>query len=134
MSTWCPNKFGWNSLKEFGNKVYDFYQNMYFAPKNCFFRLFSWTAKMKMAFLSNLSYVVIYLVNCLKLEKSCFKIHFQFCSFQKRLKKQYFGAKYKLFCKRCLLRSQSFLSWFQTCWDTWYIFNSSSLYSGFTNF
>ena len=44
-----------------------------------------------------MSYVVIYLVNCLKLEKSCLKIHFQFCSFQKRLKKQFFGAKYNFF-------------------------------------
>ena len=44
--------------------------------------------------------------------------------FKKRLKKQYFGAKYKLFCKRCSLRSQTFLSWFQTCWDTQY--NSES--------
>ena len=81
-----------------------------------------------------MSYVVIYLVNCLKLEKSCFKIHFQFCSFQKRLKKQYFGAKYKLFCKRCLLHSQSFLSWFQTCWDTRYISIQIKRYDSMPNF
>ena len=40
-------------------------KKLYFAPKNCFFSLFSWTAKIKMAFWSNfspLSYVVIYLV------------------------------------------------------------------------
>ena len=26
----------WNSLIEFGNEAYDFYQNMYFAPKIAF--------------------------------------------------------------------------------------------------
>ena len=44
-----------------------------------------------------LSYVVIYLVNCLKLEKSGLKIHYHFYSLQKRLKKQFFGAEYNLF-------------------------------------
>ena len=102
---------------------------MYFAPKNCFFSLICQLQNWKWNFsatLLQLPYVVIYLVNCLKLEKSCFKIHFQFCSFQKRLKKQFFGAKYKLFCKRCSLRSQASkhqniaFNSFQTCWDTLY--------------
>ena len=31
------------------------------------------------------------------------------------------------FCKRSSLRSQTFLSWFQTCWDTRYLLNFRTL-------
>ena len=40
----------------------------------------------------------------------------------KRLKKQFFGAEYNFFCKRCSLRSQTCWNLFQTCWDTQYLF------------
>ena len=50
-----------------------------------------------MAFLSNLSYVVIYLVNR---EKMLEKAIFHFAVQEKRLKKQSFGAKYIFFRKR----------------------------------
>ena len=43
-----------------------------------------------------------------------------FYSLQKRLKKQFFGAEYNFFCKRSSLRSQTFLSVSQTCWETLY--------------
>ena len=46
------------------------------------------------------------------------KAIFNFAVQEKRLKKQYFGAKYNFFRKRCSLHSPTFLSLFQTCWDT----------------
>ena len=60
-----------------------------------------------------MSYVVIYLVNWTLI---AVKSNFQIAVLKKRLKKQFFGAKYIFFGKRCSLRSQSYLIVFQTCW------------------
>ena len=55
LCTACPNMFGiswmqYSEAQKFANKDYKFYEKMYSAPKNCFLSLFSWTAKLKMAF------------------------------------------------------------------------------------
>ena len=80
------------------------------------------------ATLLQLSYVVIYLVNCLKLEKSCLKFHFHLCSSQKRFKKQFIGAEY-IFSENSKIRNLRLqtselqniaFSLSQTCWDTLY--------------
>ena len=47
------------------------------------------------------------IVNKLLHKTNCFKKPFSFGSSQKRLKQQFFGAKY-IFYKRCSLRSQTF--------------------------
>ena len=78
------------------------------APKNYFFSLILWAAKWKWLFWSifvPLPYVVIYLVTW---RKAALKSHFQFAVHQKRLKKQFFGAEYKIFLKRHSLRSKNF--------------------------
>ena len=68
-------------LRSLQAKRATFRKKTYFAPKNSFFSLICQLQNWKWNFsatLLQLSYVVIYLVNCLKLEKSCLKIHFQF--------------------------------------------------------
>ena len=91
--------------------------------KIAFFSLFCELQTMKMEFSATflqLSYVVIYLSNYLNLEKSCLKIHFHFLQFTKKAEKAIFWSEIQFFCKRYSLRSQTFLSVFQTCQDTLY--------------
>ena len=119
----------WNSLNVIFwssevciQRLRSFQKNVFYS-KNLPFQPFLSTAKLKMEYFSifvlfQLSYIVTYLVNCLKLEKSCWKIHFQFCSSQKKAQKAIFWSKIHIFfCKRCSLRSQTFWTVFQTCWD-----------------
>ena len=91
-STGCPNKFGiglmwYSEAQKFANKSYEFSEKMNSAPKNCFFSLFCKLQKSNWNFSATflqLSYVVIYLVNCLILEKSGLKIHYHFLQFTKK--------------------------------------------------
>ena len=95
-----------------------------FCSIKLLFKPFLWTAKRPMEFLGNFFqkfYVVIYLVNCLKLEKSGFKIHFHFLQFTKKAQKAILWSRIHFFCKRSSLRSQTFLSVSQTCLDTLYL-------------
>ena len=78
-----------------------FTKKMYFAPKNCFLSLFCELQEMKMDFWNNFSPISNNLLNILlhktigeKLLKNSI---FNSCSSQKRLKKQFFGAKYIFF-------------------------------------
>ena len=97
---------------------------MYFAPRNCFLSLFcelqTWKWNFQATFLQ-LYYVVIYLVDCLKLEKSCLEFHFHFLQFKKKAQKAIFWSIIHFFQKRSLLHLQTYLSVFQTCWDTLYM-------------
>ena len=68
-----------------------------------------------MAFRSHLSYEAIYVVNC---QKVASKSHFHVDSYEKRMKKQFFGAKYISFHKLNSLRSKTFMNLSQTCLDT----------------
>ena len=63
-----------------------------------------------------LSYVVIYSVNCLKLEKSGFKFQYHFYSLQKRLKKQFFGAEYNFFANVARFARKHFLAYPKLVW------------------
>ena len=63
----------------------------------------------------------------MKLEKSCKTIPFSFLQFTKKAQKATFWSEIQFFsCKRCLLRSQTYLSLFQTSWDTRYYIERES--------
>ena len=74
-----------------------------FCSKKLLFEHFLWTAKLEKRHWSNFSWSDLFS----KLEKIR---TFYFAAFKKMLKKQFFGAKYKFFCKCSLLGSQTFLS------------------------
>ena len=73
--------------------------------KIAFFSLFCELQTMKMEFSATflqLSYVVIYLVNYLNLEKSCLKIHFHFLQLTKKAEKAIFWSEIQTFLKTML--------------------------------
>ena len=55
-----------------------------------------------------------------KWRKAALKSRFHFCSLGKMAEKAIFLSKIQFFYKRSSLRSQTFLSVSQTCWDTRY--------------
>ena len=51
-----------------------------------------------------MSFVVICLINCLKLEKSCLKVHFHFLQFSKKAEKAIFWSEIQT-CLKTMLAS-----------------------------
>ena len=86
-----------------------------FCSKNCFFSLICQLQNWKWNFsatLLQLSYVVTYSVNCLKLEKSCLKIPFSILQFTKKAQKAIFWSELHFFEKLiqiffCFFRNSS---------------------------
>ena len=61
-------------------------------------------------------YVVIYLVNCLKLEKSGFKIHFHFLQFTKKAQKAIFWSRIHFFVNVARFARKHFLAYPKLVW------------------
>ena len=96
----CTNKFGIRS-EMFASKASYVYKKIVFCSKKLLFQPFLWTAKNDNGFVSNFSPISNNLLNKLlhkiigaKMLKNSI---FNSCSSQKRLKKQFFGAKYIFF-------------------------------------
>ena len=100
INEWIKNKQLWQ--ERWKMRATHVLEEMYFAPKNCFFSLFCELQKWKWNFqaaLLQLSYVVIYLVNWYKLEKSCFKNPFSILQLKNKAKKAIFWSKIHFFSK-----------------------------------
>ena len=77
-----------------------------------------------MEFLGNFSPIIL----CSNLFSKLFEIGekllknpFSFLTVHKKGSKSNFLERNTIFCKRILLRSDTFLSRFQTCWNIWYV-------------
>merc|ERR1711953_316015 len=96
---------------------------MHFAPKNCFFSLFCELQTMKMEFFSNFAPIVLcsnLFSALLIIGEKLLKNPFSFLAVYKKGSKSNFLEQNTIFFKRSSLRSQTFLSVSQTCWDTLY--------------
>ena len=95
-----------------------------FCSLKLLFQPFLWTAKLKMEFLSNCSPIILcsnLFSRLLEIGEKLLKNPFLILQFTKKAEKAILRSIIQtFFCKRCLLCLQTFLSWFQTCWDTWY--------------
>ena len=98
--TGCPNKFGIR-LEMFASEASIVYEKNVFCSKKLLFQPFLKTAKYENGFLSNFAPISNNLLIILLLktigEKLLKNSIFNSCSSQKRLKKQFFGAKYIFF-------------------------------------
>ena len=93
-----------------------------FCSKKLHIQPLLWTAKLKMEFFSNFAPFVLcsnLLSKLLKIGEKLLKNPLSFFTVQKKgWKSNFLERNTNFFCKRCSLRSQTFLSLFQTCWDT----------------
>ena len=79
--------------------VYEKNEKMYSAPKICFLSLFC-ELQNENGFLKHLFFIVLCSYLFSEWKKAASKSHVLFAVYEKRLKKQFFGAEYRFFCKR----------------------------------
>ena len=92
-STGCPNKFG-IGLEMFASEASIVYEKNAFRPQKLLFQPFFMNCKYQNGFKKH--YSLIYLITYY-IRQFAWKSLFRFCSSPKRLKKQFFGAEFKLF-------------------------------------
>ena len=77
-----------------------------------------------MEFLSHFTPIVLcsnLFCNFFEIGEKLLKNPFSFLTVHKKGSKSNFMERNTIFCKRILLRSDTFLSRFQTCWNIWYV-------------
>ena len=91
-----------------------------FRSKKLLFQPFFLNCKIENGFLKQLFSILLNKSLHKIMEKSCLQKPFSILQFRKKGSKSNFLERNTFFRKRCSLRSQTFLSLFQTCCDTLY--------------